>query len=90
MASFSALAGGCIDVGHAAEVGCLVDMDEPGCRLPGLDASAVDGGRAGADALGEGRSSASEGATEGADPLPESGAQDRDVGTIQSLAKESH
>ena len=24
----------CIDVGHPAEVGCLVDPDEPGCTPP--------------------------------------------------------
>jgi hypothetical protein len=33
---------GCIDVGHAAEVGCLVDMTEPGCSLPSADGGAPD------------------------------------------------
>jgi hypothetical protein len=32
---------GCIDVGHSAEIGCLVDMTEPGC-MP--RASAIDAG----------------------------------------------
>ncbi len=25
---------GCIDVGHPSEIGCLVDMEEPGCNRP--------------------------------------------------------
>ncbi len=37
---------GCIDVGHPAEVGCLADMSEPGCRTPG-DAGGRDGGLGG-------------------------------------------
>ena len=36
---------GCIDVGHRAEIGCLVDMTEPGCMPPSAEASVIDAGR---------------------------------------------
>jgi hypothetical protein len=36
---------GCIDVGHPAEIGCLVDMTEPGCVPGSGDASAIDATR---------------------------------------------
>jgi hypothetical protein len=74
------LIGACIDVGHAPEVGCLVDMKEPGCQPSSVDASRVDG-----DASNRPDSRAVDGFT-GADrdardvvPDSESGSKDGDT-----------
>ena len=51
----------CIDVGHDAEIGCLKDITEPGCRASGGTSSA------GASAKGgSGSGGASRGGTTGA------------------------
>lgn len=68
------LLGACVEVGHDAEVGCLVDITEPGCRATGGAATggrAASGGRvgaggsAGANATSGGKQDSGEGGAAG-------------------------
>jgi len=61
------LVSACIDVGHDAEVGCLVDMKEPGCHATGgtTGGRVSTGGRASTGGSA-GRAGSSTGGTAGA------------------------
>jgi hypothetical protein len=65
----TALAVGCIEVGHDAEVGCFVDPSEPGCRTSGGSAGSGSGG-GGSGGGGSGGSDAAAGGAEDGDPGP--------------------
>jgi hypothetical protein len=86
---------GCIDVGHPAEIGCLVDMTEPGC-MPGADASgtndasAIDAGSDSAMHLDAPRSDDAESDSAGpSEPDADAGALPFSDGPIDSAGDES-
>jgi hypothetical protein len=58
----------CVEVGHEAQTGCLVDMDQPGCGEPARDSGRdVNSGSGGADGAGGDAASVDTGDGAGAD-----------------------
>ena len=56
----------CIEVGHEAETGCLVDQSQPGCRVTGRGGAASGGSSSGGRASGGTAGSGALGGTSGA------------------------